>query len=147
MKNYDVARIKDLLGPVGKRLRIQDPVASGSIWRKWPEIVGEDIARNAEPSSLKEGVLRIRTSSPTWATEMTYMAADIKRRVNEAVGKPVVVEIKVWTSPAPIERSRGGARHNAAASGGVSKKATPDDPKTAFERAFEAWSKRRSKGR
>jgi predicted nucleic acid-binding Zn ribbon protein len=147
MRNYDVARIKDLLGPVGKRLRLQDPVAAGSIWRKWPEIVGEDIARNAEPSSLKDGVLRIRTSSPTWATEMTYMAADIKRRVNEAVGKPVVVEVKVWTTPAPIERSRRGEHHSAAPSGDVSKKTTADDPKTAFERAFEAWSKRRSGGR
>ena len=147
MRDYDVARIKDLLGPLGKRLRIQDPVAAGSIWRKWPEIVGADIARNAEPSSLKDGILRIRTSSPTWATEMTYMAADIKRRVNEAVGKPLVVEVKVWTSPAPIERARRGSRHSAESSGGVSKKATPDDPKSAFERAFEAWSKRRSGGR
>lgn len=147
MRNYDALRLKDLLGPVGKKLRIEDPAATGTIWRRWPQIVGEDIARNAEPTSLKEGVLRIRTSTPTWATEMSYLAGDIKERVNEAIGKQLVREVKIWTSPAPIERSKRDSDHTAPRVAGVVKKSPAKDPESAFQRAFQAWSKRRDKGR
>jgi predicted nucleic acid-binding Zn ribbon protein len=147
MRDRDVSRLKDLLGPVGKKLRMEDPAAAGAIWRRWSQIVGDDIARNAEPTSLKEGVLRIRTSSATWATEMSYLANDIKARVNDAVGKPVVREVRVWTSPAPIERARRGADHTRSGAPPVRKKAPADDPESAFQRAFQAWSKRRAKGR
>jgi len=147
MKNYDVARFRDLLGPIGTRLRLQDPAAMGAVWRRWPDIVGDDIARNAEPTSLKEGVLRIRTASPTWATEMSYLAPDIADRVNRAVGKQLVTEVKVWTSPAPIRTRRGGPDHVTAPPSQVEKRAPAEDPLTAFQRAFRAWSERRSKGR
>lgn len=141
----NVSRLKDLLGPVGRKLRIEDPGAAGAIWRRWHHIVGDDIARNAEPTSLKQGVLRIRTATPTWATEMSYLANDIKARVNEAVGRDVVQEIKVWTSPAPIQRSQRGPGHSSESSVPVVKKPRTDDPRTAFERAFQAWSERRSR--
>ncbi|MBW3595540.1 MAG: DUF721 domain-containing protein [Actinobacteria bacterium] len=141
----DVARLKDLLGPVGKKLRVEDPAAAGAIWRQWAQIVGEDIARNAEPTSLKEGVLRIRTTTPTWATEMSYLANDIKERVNDAVGREVVREVKIWTSPAPIKRAAdGGPDHSSERSSRVVTKPRPEDPQTAFQRAFQAWSKRRN---
>ena len=142
-----MSRLKDLLGPVGKKLRLEDPAAAGAIWRRWPEIVGDDIARNAEPTSLKEGVLRIRTSTPTWATEMSYLATDIKERVNGAIGKHLVHEVKVWTSPAPIERRRRDSDHTANAPHPVEQETPAEDPETAFQRAFQAWAKRRTNGR
>ena len=145
MRDRDVSKLKDLLGPVGKKLRLEDPAAAGAIWRRWPQIVGEDIARNAEPTSLKEGVLRIRTSSPTWATEMSYLANDIKDRVNDALGKQLVHEVKVWTTPDPIKRAQRDAVHSARAPGSVARKTPADDPETAFQRAFQAWSKKRKR--
>jgi len=142
----DVARLKDLLGPVGRKLRIEDPAAAGAIWSRWTQIVGDDIARNVEPTSLKDGVLRIRTTSPTWATEMSYLVNDIRDRVNAAVGRPVVREVKVWTSPAPLRRSVSGPGHSDGRSFPVTRKARTDDPETAFQRAFQAWSRRRNRG-
>ena len=145
MRDRDVSKLKDLLGPVGKKLRLEDPAAAGSIWRRWPQMVGDDVARNAEPTSLKEGVLRIRTSSPTWATEMSYLANDIKDRVNEALGKPLVREVKVWTTPEPIRRAQRDADHSATSPGSLPSKTPAKDPETAFQRAFQAWSKKRKR--
>ena len=144
--NYDVARLKDLLGPVGKKLRLEDPAAAGTLWRRWAHIVGDEVARHAEPTSLKEGVLRVRTSSPVWATEITYLAADIKDRVNAALGKSLVREVVVWTSPAPIKSPRGDAVHTTGGTHQVAKEPSAEDPETAFQRAFQAWSKRRQRG-
>ena len=146
MRDRDVMRLKDLLGPAGKKLRLEDPSASAALWKRWPEIAGQDIARNAEPTSLKEGVLRIRTTSPTWATEMSYLANDIKARVNTSLGREVVREVKVWTSPAPIKPRRSGSDHSPATAARLPRKPRTDDPETAFQRAFQAWSNRRRRG-
>ena len=144
MRGNEVARLKDLLGPVGKKLRLDDPAASGALWRRWSEIVGEDIARNAEPTSLKQGVLRIRTTSPTWATELSYLTNDIMGQVNEALGRVVVTEVKIWTSPSPIKRHADrGADHITAAPARVPLSGRSEDPRTAFQKAYSAWSKRR----
>lgn len=144
MSGRELTRLKDLLGPVGKALRLDDANSIGRLWRTWPDVVGEEIARHAEPSSLKDGVLRIRTNTPIWATEISYLVEEIKRSVNGALGKPLVREIRVWTSPEPIKPRRSDADHNRGRATPVPKKASSDDPQTAFRRAFEAWSKRRS---
>ena len=144
MSERDVKRLGDLLGPLGKKLKVDDPVATGALWKRWPAIVGEDMARHAEPTSLKDGVLRVRTSSAVWATELTYLAEDLKRRVNDAAGKGLVREIKVWTSPEPIRGSAAPSVDRSGRATGRSRKRSADDPFTAFRRAFEAWSKRRS---
>jgi len=148
MRDNDLVRLRDLLGPVGKKLRLDDPTASGALWKRWGEIVGDDIARNAEPTSLKQGVLRIRTVSPTWATEMSYLANDIKQRINETLRREVVKEVKIWTSPAPIDRAtERGAGHTAPNAASVGRRGRSEDPHTAFQKAFEAWSKRRNRER
>ena len=146
MSGRELTRLKDLLGPVGKALRLDDAASIGRLWRTWPDIVGEEIARHAEPSSLKAGVLRIRTTTPVWATEISYLVEEIKQRVNTALAKPLVKEIRVWTSPEPIKPRRSDAEHDRGRASPVHKKASSDDPESAFRRAFEAWSKRRSKG-
>ncbi len=146
MNGKDVARLRDLLGPLGKSLRVDDPAAIGRLWHRWPEIVGGDVARHAEPTSLKDGVLRIRTTTPVWATEIGYLAEDIRSRVNDAVGKSLVTEVRVWTSPAPIKGPRDSDAGAPDRSFDGPRRPAADDPETAFRRAFEAWSKRRAKG-
>ena len=143
MSERDVKRIGDLLGPLGKKLKVDDPVAMGTLWKRWPKIVGDDVARQAEPTSLKDGVLRVRTTSSVWATEITYLAEDLKRRVNEAAGKPLVKEIKVWTSPDPIRSSPSSTEGRREGAARPDRKRSSDDPVSAFRKAFEAWSKRR----
>lgn len=149
MSGRDLTRLRDLLGPVGKALHLDDATSVGKLWRTWPDIVGEEIARHAEPTSLKDGVLRIRTNTPVWATEITYLVGEIKQRVDAALGKPLVKEIRVWTSPEPIKPRGSDMDHHIARGPRVVKKASPDGEggwEDALKRAFDAWSKRRSKG-
>lgn len=138
--------LRDLLGSVGARIGLEDTRATGAIWTHWSEIVGGSIASNAEPTSLRGGVLRIRATSPAWATELTYLAEDIARRANEVAGDRVVREVRVWTGPGPVRRAT--ATAPAPGSDGAGSEPDRDDPQdlaTAFERARSAWSRRRSK--
>ena len=123
---------------------IKAPAETAALWSKWKDIVGESVARHAAPSSLRDGILRVRVDSSTWATEIGYLASEIRSRVNVALGSPTVTEVRVWVGSKKDVQEQAGA-----ASGGPRR--TPPkrrprnveaDPIEAFERARGAWFKR-----
>jgi predicted nucleic acid-binding Zn ribbon protein len=138
--------IKDLLGDAGRGLGLPSAVETGQVWSRWTEIVGPAVAAHAEPSSLKTGVLRVRADSPAWATEIGYLKDEIKAAVNRLVGAELVGEVRVWTGPGAIHAASRplGAGHRSSAGEGAAgaAEAVPQDPKTALERAHEAWTRR-----
>ena len=138
--------LRDLLRAAGARIGIEDARATGVVWARWPEIVGESIAANAEPTSLRNGVLRIRATSPGWATELTYLAGDISDRANEIAGRGVVREVRIWTGPGAVRHTT--TKEPAAGLDGAPDGTDRDDPPdlaTALERARSAWARRVSK--
>lgn len=151
MGNPNPLRMRDLLQAAGARLGLEGAVETGLLWTRWPEIVGDATAAHAEPTSLKAGVLRVRTDSPTWATEVGYLRDEIKARANRVIGRALVSEVRVWTSPDPIRTGRAGAPTARPAdhqdvSDATSKSAPAADPDAALARARAAWEKRRSEG-
>jgi hypothetical protein len=161
----DPTRLSDVLRSEGHRLGIESAVEIGTLFRRWSLIVGEKVAAHARPSSLREGVLRVRAESPVWATEISYFAPEIARRANDEVGRAVVKEVRVWwapgeASPHPSETHRrdGGAAALSPGEGGArqpgrnvhSAEKRSDDPAGALERAHRAWrlrGRRAAKGR
>ena len=113
----------------------------GRLWAAWPELVGPAVAAHAEPSSLRERVLRVRADSPAWATEIGYLREEIRRRANDHLGREVVTEVRVWTGPGRVRpRPEGGSTPATAAR--VATGAT-GDPRAALARAQAAWRRRR----
>ena len=138
-------RLKDLLQGAGARLGMGGAVETGLVWSRWIDIVGDTVAAHAEPTSLREGVLRVRTDSPTWATEVGYLGQEIKRAANQVAGKELVAEVRVWTAPGTIASSGPGPRQVYEPIGRRRPQVGEEDPRTALERAREAWSRRRGK--
>jgi hypothetical protein len=140
-----LARLRDLLVGATRPLGVGDPGATGEVWARWRTWVGATVADHAEPTSLRSGVLKVRTESPAWATEIAYLASEIKSRVNDGVGHELVREVRVWTgpgtlaaepAPAPVPESSRGMAAGAVAS-------APTEPTEALERAHRAWKARR----
>ncbi|MDQ3766272.1 MAG: DUF721 domain-containing protein, partial [Actinomycetota bacterium] len=135
-------RLRDVLRSEGKRLGIESAVETGAIFSHWRHIVGDSVAAHAGPSSLRDGVLRVRADSPVWATEISYLAPEIQRRANDEAGRAVVKEVSVWWAPGgpethlpgPGERDRGPMPSTDA--GGPRR---AGDPVGALERARRAW--------
>jgi hypothetical protein len=144
-----IPRLRDLLGEAGSRLGMERAAEAGALWTRWEEVVGPTIAGHAEPTSLRRGVLKIRTDSPSWATELGYLREQVMAAANELLGSRIVTEVQVWTAPGPIRKRRptpsrsGGDR----ISGEGPPRATTEEPQEAFERARAAWRRRRSKPR
>ena len=141
-------RIGDLLDDAGRRVGVAAPVETGKLWARWREIVGPDVAAHARPSSLRDGVLRVRADSPAWATEIGYLGDEIRRRANDVAAREIVTEVRVWTGPSrddtpdpvPTRAPDFGPPSEAR------RDLTTDDPAVAMDRARSAWA-RRYKGR
>ena len=142
MDKWDPAPIRSVLGDVGKRLGVESALQTGTLWRKWREIVGAEIAAHAEPTSLKEGVLRVRADSAAWATEIGYLGPEIARKANAMAGSTLVKEVRVWNGPAPEVPLDLGAEK---APPSDIERAPKESPEEALEAAREAWLKRWSR--
>ena len=61
--------------------------------------VGEVIARNARPGAFKGKLLLVNVTSSTWAHQLQFLKKDIIKKVNDALGKELVEEIKFKIGP------------------------------------------------
>ncbi len=60
----------------------------------WPSVVGETIAEVAKARAIKRGVLRVDVSDPTWRQELAYLKGEIRTKLNRAIGRNVVLDIR-----------------------------------------------------
>ena len=93
--------------PIGAALAgVVDDLAPATtlagVQRAWPAVVGEAIAREAEPVAEREGVVTIACRSSVWAQEIELLAVELVPRLNEALGAsaqaPAVRSLKVSAS-------------------------------------------------
>ena len=65
------------------------------MFARWPELVGEEVARHATPESFADGTLAVRTDSTAWATQLKLLAPAVVKRLNEDLGHGTVTLIEV----------------------------------------------------
>jgi predicted nucleic acid-binding Zn ribbon protein len=82
------------------------PVATGSVFARWAQIVGPDLAAHTVPDHLADGELVVAADSTAWATQLRLLAADLIRRLNAELGDGSVRRVKV-RGPAGPERHPG----------------------------------------
>ncbi|MFE7810943.1 MULTISPECIES: DUF721 domain-containing protein [unclassified Streptomyces] len=82
------------------------PAAVGGVMGRWPEIVGEDVAKHCEPERYDEDerVLVVRCDSTAWATNLRLLAPTLVARLNEDLGHGTVRLIKVNGPGGPARR-------------------------------------------
>jgi hypothetical protein len=81
------------------------PVAT--LLRAWPDIVGERLAEATSPESLEAGCLVVRASDGPWGSQATYLAEEIRRRADEALGGGAIDRIRIVVRPGRNRRSEG----------------------------------------
>jgi predicted nucleic acid-binding Zn ribbon protein len=66
-----------------------------SVFGRWAEIVGDDVAAHSQPTAFADGKLVVRADSTAWATQLRLLAPTLLRRVNEELGHGSVTLIQV----------------------------------------------------
>jgi predicted nucleic acid-binding Zn ribbon protein len=86
----------------------QQQAAMGSVFGRWAEIVGHDLAAHTRPDSFADGELAVTADSTAWATQVRLLASVLVGRLNAELGQGTVHRVKV-RGPAP-PRQRGAWR-------------------------------------
>lgn len=98
-----------LAGDLAKTRGWSGRVAEGSVFGRWQEVVGEDIAAHAAPTALRDGVLHISAESTAWATQLRMVQGQLLAKIAAAVGDGVVTSLRITGPSAPSWRK--GPRH------------------------------------
>ena len=105
----DPQPLGSLTGQIAKQRGWSPHVSEGTGLGRWVQVVGEDIAAHATPTTLREGVLHVSAESTAWATQLRMMQSQILARIATAVGHDVVRTLKITGPSAPSWRK--GERH------------------------------------
>lgn len=78
------ASLGDLVGAFLDRKGLTKRLDLAGAVERWPEIVGERVARNARAEAVTaDGILWVQVRSSPWAMELSLMAPRILARLNE----------------------------------------------------------------
>jgi predicted nucleic acid-binding Zn ribbon protein len=77
--------------------------AVGSVFGRWDQLVGPDVAAHTRPDRFSGGELVVIADSAAWATQVRLLAATLVRRLNSELGHGTVTRVVV-RGPAPPRR-------------------------------------------
>lgn len=101
------------LGRVASRVSAQrgwaPRLASGSVFGRWAELVGPEVAEHAAPVSLRDGELVVAAESTAWATQLRLLQRQLLARIAAGLGAGVVTRMRIQGPAAPSWRR--GPRH------------------------------------
>jgi predicted nucleic acid-binding Zn ribbon protein len=80
------------LGELEQRLAPATLLAD--VQRVWPGVAGPAIAREAQPTAERDGVVTVTCSASVWAQELDLMGPMLVERLNEALGEQAVQRLR-----------------------------------------------------
>jgi predicted nucleic acid-binding Zn ribbon protein len=105
----DPAPLRTAIGGLVAETGWELAVATGSVFGRWAQIVGPDLAAHTSPAGLTDGELTVTADSTAWATQLRLLAAELVRRLNAELGDGSVRRVKVL-GPGAQGRRAGGWR-------------------------------------
>jgi predicted nucleic acid-binding Zn ribbon protein len=104
----DPERLGQAIGGLLDQQGWQQRAAIGSVFGRWAEIVGPDLAAHTRPDTYADGELAVTADSTAWATQVRLLAPQLVQRLAAELGDGTVRRVKVRGPEAP--RRRGGWR-------------------------------------
>ncbi|MFO7665795.1 MAG: DUF721 domain-containing protein [Desulfobacterales bacterium] len=90
----DFVHIGNILGDALNKFRTDSDLELTSVFTIWKDVVGEAISNNSKPGGFKGKILLVYVSNPVWIQELQYYKKDIITKINDAIGKELVCDIK-----------------------------------------------------
>jgi hypothetical protein len=86
--------IRSILETTLKGLEIDFQLKSYSIWGAWEEIVGESVAHQAQPRSIRNRILFMDVSHPAWIQQLQFLKPKLLEKINAFFGEPLLEDIR-----------------------------------------------------
>jgi len=86
--------IGSILDGTLRALEIDVPLKAYSIWSAWRDIVGESVALQTQPRSIRNRILFIDVSHPTWIQQLQFLKPTLLEKINNFLGEPHIQDIR-----------------------------------------------------
>lgn len=93
-KQSDCEPIANIIGKVLQTCQGGEGQNARAVWDLWDRVVGEALARNAQPAAFKQRILLVHVSSSVWMQELHFLKKELITRLNQAAGDRVVEDIQ-----------------------------------------------------
>jgi hypothetical protein len=100
-KQSECEPVSKIIGAVLRSCHGGDGQNARSVWTFWDRVVGETLARNAQPAAFKQRILIVHVSSSVWLQELHFRKTEMIERLNQAAGIRVVEDIRFKLGPLP----------------------------------------------
>ena len=101
VKKEDPEKLSNILDNLVATRDWKKGIAEGTLFTKWREIVGNEIAEHCEPITLFEGKLTIKAESTSWATQLRLMTPELLMSIRSRSEGALVDELTVIGPNAP----------------------------------------------
>jgi hypothetical protein len=81
--------------PLARRL------TEAGIWEAWDKVVGAQIAAQARPSTIRDGVLTVLVASAPWMQQLNFLKVEIRERLNNHLGTELIRDIYLKAGKPP----------------------------------------------
>lgn len=85
--------VKNVLGSSFPFLGLGKRIKEFKVLRAWTDIVGENIALRARPSSIKRSILYVEVTSAAWMNELQFHVQTIIEKTNALLGEGYIKKV------------------------------------------------------
>ncbi len=86
--------IGSILETALKGLEVDFQLKAYSLWGAWKEIVGNTVADQAQPRSIRNRILFVDVSHPTWMQQLQFLKPSILEKLNAFLGEPLLRDLR-----------------------------------------------------
>jgi predicted nucleic acid-binding Zn ribbon protein len=97
--NREPVHIGSIIDRVIRNCRPEPVGQLAKVWDIWDQAVGPTIAANAKPVAFKGKLLLVKVNSSPWLQQLQFLKADILVKVNRALGRELIGDIRFKIGP------------------------------------------------
>jgi predicted nucleic acid-binding Zn ribbon protein len=86
--------LRSVLEETLKSLGVKTTMKGYSLWGAWREIVGDSVASNAQPSVIRNRILFIEVSHPTWIQQLQFLKPTLLEKINGFLKEDFIHDIR-----------------------------------------------------
>ncbi len=96
MFRRDVKNIDELINMFLRQEGYETPLLQKRLVDSWDRVTGAVVARYTGEKFIKNQTLFVKITNPALRQDLSMMRSQLVRRLNEAVGSQVIVDIRLY---------------------------------------------------
>lgn len=94
IRKENIQTLGDALTQLVQSLGIEKQVEQYKIFDVWNDVVGQQVAKVAQPERLQNGVLFVNVNNAPWRNELTFRKREILEKIHEYTHSNSITDIK-----------------------------------------------------